>query len=48
MKQRKQAKKERAENKLKSVIVKEDQEKPYDIEKVLEALGEVNYYLSNI
>ena len=45
MKQRKKAKKERAENKVKSVIVKENQENPYDMEKVLEALGEVNYYL---
>ena len=45
MKKRKEAKKERAENKVQSVIVKENQENPYDMEKVLEALGEVNYYL---
>ena len=40
MKQRKEARKERAEKKIKTVIVKEDQEKPYDFEKVLESLGE--------
>ena len=43
MKQRKEARKERAEKKIKTVTVEEDQEKPYDIEKILEALGEVNY-----
>ena len=48
MKKNKEAKKEHAENKVQSVIVKENQEKPYDMEKVLEALGEVNYYLSHI
>ena len=42
MRQRKEAKKVRAEKKVKTVVVEEDQEKPYDFEKVLEALGEVN------
>ena len=42
MKQRKEAKKVRGEKKLKTVVVEEDQENPYDFEKVLEALGEVN------
>ena len=42
MKQRKEAKKVRAEKKVKVVVVEEDQAKPYDFEKVLEALGEVN------
>ena len=49
LKQLKQAKKQHAKNKVKSVIMKEEsQEDPYDMEKVLEALGEVNYYISNI
>ena len=41
MKQRKEAKKERAKKKVKTVIVAENQETPYDFEKVLESLGEV-------
>ena len=47
LKQQKQAKKQHAKNKVKSVIMKEEsQEDPYDMEKVLEALGEVKlkYY----
>ena len=48
LKQRKLAKKQRAKNKVKSVILKEEsQDDPYDMEKVLEALGEVKYYLNN-
>ena len=42
MKQRKEARKERAEKKVKTVIVAGDRKNPYDFEKVLEALGEVN------
>ena len=42
MKQRKEARKERAEKKVKTVIVDDDQETPYDIEKVLLELGEAD------
>ena len=41
MKQRKEARKERAEKKVKTVIVDGDRETPYDFEKVLLELGEV-------
>merc|ERR1712150_90615 len=40
MKQRKKARKERVEKKVKTVIVDDDRETPYDIEKVLLELGE--------
>ena len=42
MKQRKEAKKENTKKKAKTYIVEEDQKNPYDLEKVLEALGEVS------
>ena len=42
MKQRKEARKERAEKKVKTVIVDGDRETPYDFEKVLLELGEVS------
>ena len=42
MKQRKEAKKERAKKKVKTVIVEENEEIPYDFQKVLESLGEVS------
>ena len=42
MKQRKEARKERAEKKVKTVIVDGDRETPYDFEKVLQELGEVS------
>ena len=48
MKQRKEARKERAEKKVKTVIVDGDRETPYDFEKVLLELGEVIYYGLNI
>ena len=45
MKQRKEARKERAEKKVKTVIVDGDRETPYDFEKVLLELGEVMYLI---
>merc|ERR1711953_6101 len=42
MKQRKEARKERAEKKVKTVIVDGDRETPYDFEKVLLELGEAD------
>ena len=42
MKQRKEARKERAEKKVKTVIVDGDRETPYDFEKVLQELRDVD------
>ena len=41
IKQRKEPKKEQTKKKVKTYIVEEDEENPYDLDKVLEALGEV-------
>ena len=42
MKSRKELRKERAQKKDKTVVVEDNHETPYDLEKVLEELGEVS------